>query len=438
METRDPSDREDKPPSEELEPPGVLSGGSLTTAQLSRPKAPAAAPVPAGAAAGRHRDREWVVSLRSDAFRRRYFPAASGKDWNDWYWQKRNSIQRLDQLAEILRLEPGNVAAPGAFTAGLPFRITPYYASLLERDDGPHTLRCSVVPCAAELHISAGEMVDPLHEECTSPVPGIVHSYPDRALFLVTPHCFTYCRYCTRSRLVGKKGGGENAFAAWGEAIAYIQRTTQIRDVLVSGGDPLMLPNTRLEWLLSHLRRIPHVEILRIGTKAPAELPQRITPALVTLLKRYQPLYLSLHFTHPAELSPETAQDCRRLADGGFPLGSQTVLLRGINDDTELLKKLFQGLLQIRVRPYYLYQCDPVAGTSHPRTPVEKGLEIIRGLRGHTSGYAVPTYVIDTPGGGGKIPIQPDYLYSWQDNVLVLKNYRGEFYTYPNAAGGLS
>jgi lysine 2,3-aminomutase len=441
MHTLDIYDEEEKPPSEELEPPGTRSGGILTTSKQSRSAVLSGERKAAGAATSERRTRRaagCVISPRSDAFRRRFFPAATEADWNDWHWQKRNSIQSMDRLAEILGLGPEVEDPAETFLPGLPFRITPYYASLLERDDASHTLRRSVVPDAAELSFCPGELADPLHEDHTSPVAGIVHRYPDRVLFLVTPHCFTYCRYCTRSRLVGKKGGAENAFAAWGEAIDYIQRTPQVRDVLLSGGDPLMLPDNRLEWLLSHLRAIPHVEMLRIGTKAPAVLPQRITPALLTVLKRYQPLYLSLHFTHPAELTPEVAQACERLADAGFPLGSQTVLLRGINDDTELLKRLFQGLLKIRVRPYYLYQCDPVAGTSHLRTSVEKGLEIIRGLRGHTSGYAVPTYVIDAPGGGGKIPIQPDYLYGRDGNNLLLKNYRGDSYTYPDNSGDCS
>jgi len=434
MQKHDVCEQEEKPPSEELEPPGAVSGGSLVA---TRP-APIAAVTAATSVKARRagNGREWVVSPRSEAFRRRFWPAAGEAEWNDWHWQKRNSIQRLDRLAEIIRPLPDGAALHGENMPNLPFRITPYYASLLEPDDAPYALRRSVVPSAAELCPRSEELTDPLHEEGTSPVPGIVHRYPDRVLFLVTPHCFTYCRYCTRSRLVGKKSRGENAFAAWGEAIAYIQQMPAVRDVLLSGGDPLMLPNTRLEWLLSHLRRIPHVEILRIGTKAPAVMPQRITPALVNTLKRFQPLYLSLHFTHPAELTPETTQACERLANAGLPLGSQTVLLRGINDDTDLLMKLFQGLLKIRVRPYYLYQCDPVSGTSHLRTSVDRGVEIIRGLRGHTSGYAVPTYVIDAPGGGGKIPIQPDYVAGKRGNMLLLKNYRGKLYAYPDNQGG--
>jgi lysine 2,3-aminomutase len=256
-------------------------------------------------------------------------------------------------------------------------------------------------------------------------------------LFLVTGSCSTYCRYCTRSRMVG--GGGEYTFnlRQWEQALAYIEATPAIRDVLLSGGDPLTLPDDKLEWLLSHLRAIPHVEFLRLGTKVPAVLPQRITPALARMLKRYHPVWMSIHFMHPDEVTPEVAKACERLADAGVPLGSQTVLLAGINDDVETMKRLMHGLLKIRVRPYYLYQCDPISGSSHFRTPVERGIEIIRGLRGHTTGYAVPTFVIDAPGGGGKIPLIPEYVAGREGDDLLLVNYEGRLYRYPDPGGEL-
>ena len=279
---------------------------------------------------------------------------------------------------------------------------------------------------------SIGEADDPLAEDRDSPVPGLVHRYPDRVLLLTTDFCSTYCRYCTRSRMVGHGGECRSSYDRWSKALDYIAATPAVRDVLLSGGDPLTLPNDRLEWLLARLRRIPHVEIIRIGSKVPAVMPQRVTLALTRMLKRYHPLWLSLHFTHPDELTAEVHHACTRLADAGIPLGSQTVLLAGINDDVDTMRRLFQGLLKVRVRPYYLYQCDPIPGSSHFRTPVAKGLEIIQGLRGYTTGYAVPSFVIDAPGGGGKVPLLPDYVVERQGDGLLLKNYEGKFYRYPN------
>jgi lysine 2,3-aminomutase len=274
-----------------------------------------------------------------------------------------------------------------------------------------------------------------LAEDEDSPVPGIVHRYPDRVLFLATSFCSTYCRYCTRSRMVGNGRRGPCSQEYWERAIGYIEATPTVRDVLLSGGDPLTLSDEKLEWLLLRLRRIRHVEVLRIGTKVPVVLPQRITPALIRMLKRYHPLWMSIHFTHPDELTPEVARACERLSDAGIPLGSQTVLLAGINDNVETMKRLVHGLLQIRVRPYYLYQCDPISGSSHFRTSVRKGLEILAGLRGHTTGYAVPTYVIDAPGGGGKIPLTPNYVAGRDGDDLLLMNYEGEVFRYPDPAG---
>jgi len=317
----------------------------------------------------------------------------------------------------------------------LPLAITPYYASLLDKDNPRQPIRRTVVPVTTEQIVSPGEAEDPLGEEHDTPVPGLVHRYPDRVLFLVTDFCSTYCRYCTRSRMVGngKKEGFD--VRRWERAIAYIESSPSVRDVLLSGGDPLTLSDESLEWLLSRLRRIPHVELIRIGTKVPVVLPQRIMPSLTRMLKKYHPLWMSIHVTHPDELTAETSQACERLADTGIPLGSQTVLLSGINDDVPTMKRLVQGLLKIRVKPYYLYQCDPILGSAHFRTPVEKGLEIIQGLRGHTTGYAVPTYVIDAPGGGGKIPLLPDYVAGRDGDDLLLRNYEGHIYRYPDSTG---
>jgi len=309
--------------------------------------------------------------------------------------------------------------------------MTPYYASLLSADNPEQPLRRTVVPTVHELFTMPGEASDPLGEEHQSPVPGLVHRYPDRALLLVVDFCSTYCRYCTRSRMVGH--GGVNAGKARLEkAIEYIRKTPAIRDVLLSGGDPLTLSDDRLEWLLVRLRQIPHVEIIRIGTKVPAVLPQRITPKLVRMLRRYHPLWMSIHFTHPEECTPEAAKACATLADAGIPMGSQTVLLKGINDSVEIMKELVHNLMMMRVRPYYLYQCDPISGSGHFRTPVEKGLEIIEGLRGFTTGYAVPTYVIDAPGGGGKIPLMPDYTRGREGDSLMLRNFENKIYSYPD------
>jgi len=318
------------------------------------------------------------------------------------------------------------------YGVALPLAITPYYASLLDAHDITQPLRRTVVPVFDECASSSGEREDPLEEERDSPVSGIVHRYPDRVLFLVTRMCSTYCRYCTRSRMVGHNGAHHFEVEEWERGIAYIASNPAVRDVLLSGGDPLTLTDEKLDWLLSRLRMIPHVEILRIGTKVPAVMPQRITPALIRLLKRFHPLWISIHATHPDELTPEMTQACNRLANAGIPLGSQTVLLAGVNDDVETMKRLMQGLLRLRVKPYYLYQCDPIPGSSHFRTSVAKGLEIIQGLRGHTTGYAVPTYVIDAPGGGGKIPLLPEYLVGREGNDLIIRNYAGKLYRYPD------
>jgi lysine 2,3-aminomutase len=377
----------------------------------------------------------FVVNPATLAFQKRFFPGAIKTKWSDWQWQMKHRIKTLKELAAILDLSHDEIAAMSSEEGHLPFSVTPYYASLLSQTDTAQALRRTVVPVMAEFCKSKREAADPLGEDHDSPISGLVHRYPDRVLFLVTDFCSTFCRYCTRSRMVGGSATAHAGLSHWEEALAYIRANPQIRDVLLSGGDPLTLSDDHLEWLLSNLRRIPHVEIVRIGTKTPAVLPQRITPQLCRMLKRYHPLWMSLHFTHPEELTPETAQACGRLANAGIPLGSQTVLLAGINNDVEIMTRLMQGLLKIRVRPYYLYQCDPIEGSSHFRTPVRKGLDIIQGLRGHTSGYAVPQYVIDAPGGGGKIPLLPEYVMGREDDALILRNYEGRQYCYPDNGG---
>ncbi len=371
-------------------------------------------------------------SPRLKDFRKHFFPRTTLSEWQDWRWQFRNRIKDVSTLGQIIWLSDEERQAMINREGKLPVSITPYYASIIDRIDVSHPLRRTVVPITGERNRSEGETDDPLSEDKDSPVPGIIHRYPDRVLFMVTSRCSTYCRYCTRSRIVSS--GGEHSFgpAQWDGALKYISDNPAIRDVLLSGGDPLTYADGRLEGLLSRLRKIPHVEIIRIGTKVPVVMPYRITSEFARMLKRYHPLWMSLHITHPEELTPEMRQACIRLADAGIPLGSQTVLLAGINDNIDIMKRLVQGLLQIRVRPYYLYQCDPIPGSSHFRTPVSKGLEIIEGLRGHTTGYAVPTYVIDAPGGGGKIPLLPDYALGKHGKDLHLRNYQGKFFRYPN------
>jgi lysine 2,3-aminomutase len=378
----------------------------------------------------------FVISERSRAFRDRFFPQAGDAEWNDWRWQVRNRIKRLAELERIINLSDDEREAIQRHTGPLPVGINPYYASLLDPDDPMQPLRRTVVMVKDEYKVTPDEAAYPLGEDSHTVVPGLVHRYPDRVLFLVTGFCTVYCRYCTRSRMVGNPGG-EYRFNTnqWEAAIKYIEDHPEIRDVLLSGGDPLTLADDRLEWLLSRLRQIPHVEFLRIGSKVPVVLPQRITPELTAMLKKYHPLWMSVHFNHPVELTPEVAQACTRLADAGIPLGSQTVLLKDVNDDVETMKRLNQGLLKIRVKPYYLYQCDPVAGSSHFRTSIQKGLEIIEGLRGHTTGYAVPNYVVDAPGGGGKIPLLPEYVVGRDGDDLLLRNYEGKVYRYHDPGG---
>ena len=376
--------------------------------------------------------RAGIVHPVAKSFRKKHFPTVPTKLWNDWQWQTSHRIRTLAQLETMLVLSEEERAAFTQADTVLPLGITPYYMSLVAVDDPAQPIRRSVIPTLNETVSQKGEADDPLGEDAMSPVPGLVHRYPDRVLLLLSDFCSTYCRYCTRSRVVGH-GALHPSRSRLEKAFAYIEQTPAVRDVLLSGGDPLMLGDEKLAWVLSRLRQIPHVEIVRIGTKVPAVLPQRITPQLVRMLRRYHPLWMSLHFTHPDECTPESSRACAMLADAGIPLGSQTVLLKGINDSVETMRGLVHNLLKMRVRPYYLYQCDPISGSAHFRTPIAKGLEIIRGLRGFTSGYAVPTYVVDAPGGGGKIPLMPDYVVGREDDALVLRNYENNHYRYPEA-----
>ncbi len=366
-------------------------------------------------------------------FRKRHFSGVSSRQWNDWQWQVSHRIRTVSQLETMVMLSDAERQAFSRSDIMLPLGITPYYMSLIDPQDPSQPLRRTVIPVTDELLRAPGEADDPLGEEGQSPVPGLVHRYPDRVLLLLTDFCSTYCRYCTRSRVVGH-GAIHPSRNRLEQAFAYIENTPSVRDVLLSGGDPLMLGEDKLSWILSRLRRISHVEIIRIGTKVPAVLPQRITTRLIRVLKRHHPLWMSLHFTHPDECTPETYRACALLADAGIPLGSQSVLLKGINDSVDVMKQLMHHLLKMRVRPYYLYQCDPITGSAHFRTHVEKGLEIVRGLRGHTTGYGVPTYVVDAPGGGGKIPLATDNLVGREENALVLRNYENCLFRYPEQA----
>ena len=423
-----------EPPGSETEPTSTpLKSKALNSTAPWSPALRPAEGLRARPFEARQRTERFPQGAESRAFRRRFFPEATPEEWNDWRWQLRSRIRSLAHLERIFQLSADEQGAIARHKGSLPVGITPYYASLMSRDDAEEPLRRTHIPVGQEYLRTPGEADDPLGEDHDTKTPGLVHRYPDRVLFLTTGFCSTYCRYCTRSRMVGE-AGGEYQFSTrqWEQALAYIEAHPEVRDVLLSGGDPLTIADEKLDYLLGRLRRIKHVEFVRLGSKMPAVLPQRITPQLVRMLRKYHPLWMSLHFTHPDECTPECFTACSRLADAGIPLGSQTVLLKGVNDDVETMKQLVHKLLLMRVRPYYLYQCDPISGSAHFRTSVSKGLEIIEGLRGHTTGYAVPSYVIDAPGGGGKIPLQPGYVVGREGDDLLLRNYEGETYRYPD------
>jgi len=348
--------------------------------------------------------------------------------WNDWRWQLSHRLTTAQDFSPVIDLtaeEMVGLSAPDRFHVD----VTPYFASLMDPQDPTCPIRRQVIPTADEMVFSEADLVDSLAEDAHSPVPGLVHRYPDRVLMLVTNQCASICRFCTRSRIVGDAHAQCSA-ATYERQLAYIASTPQVRDVLLSGGDPLMMSPRLLGDLLGRLRAIPHVEIIRIGSRVPIFLPQRITEELVMELRQYHPLWINIHVNHPQEITPEVEVALSRLADAGIPLGSQTVLLAGINDCPNVMLALVQSLVRNRVRPYYLYQCDLVQGASHFRTPVAKGIEIMEALRGHTSGLAVPTFVIDAPEGGGKVPVLPNYLLSMSDRRVVVRNYEGLMSTY--------
>ncbi|MDP2653657.1 MAG: KamA family radical SAM protein [Candidatus Omnitrophota bacterium] len=358
-----------------------------------------------------------------------HFKGATALDWEDWRWQIRNRIRTKEVIAKLMKLTPAETRGIDGAGGKLTMSIPPYFAALIDPDNPKCPIRLQSVPQDYELQTAPEEMSDPCGEDKNSPVHGLVHRYPDRVLFLVNEMCAMYCRYCTRSRMVGD-GNRTLSTATYEAAFDYIRKHKKIRDVLISGGDPLTLADNLLEYIIKNVKAIPHVEFVRIGTRIPVTLPQRVTPNLVKMLKKYSPIWMSVHFNHPKEVTPRVKYACNLLADSGIPMGSQTVLLKGVNDSPAVMKKLFHELLKIRVRPYYIYQCDPILGSKHFRTPVSVGINIMENLRGHTTGYAVPTYVIDAPGGGGKIPINPNYVVAHADGKYTIRNYAGEQYTY--------
>lgn len=361
--------------------------------------------------------------------RHELFPNVTDAQWNDWKWQVKNRIETLEQLKQYITLTPEEENGVKESLKTLRMAITPYYLSLIDPNDPNCPIRKQSVPTIAETHQAGADLLDPLHEDEDSPVPGLTHRYPDRVLFLITDQCSMYCRHCTRRRFAGQHDC-ESPKERIQKSIDYIARTPQVRDVLLSGGDGLLVSDAMLESIIERLRAIPHVEIIRIGTRTPVVCPQRITDDLVNMLKKYHPIWVNTHFNHPNEITPESAEACAKLANAGIPLGNQSVLLRGVNDCVHVMKQLVRNLVKIRVRPYYIYQCDLSMGIEHFRTPVSKGIEIIEALRGHTSGYAVPTFVVDAPGGGGKIPVMPQYMISQGPNKVILRNYEGVITTY--------
>ncbi len=357
----------------------------------------------------------------------------TSEEWDDWQWQLRNRIYTVDQLKQVLELTPEEEAAVARKQGRLVMAIPPYWASLMDAKDPNCPIRRQAVPTTAEFEIGPHDMRDPCGEDGDMPVKGLVHRYPDRVLFLVTEQCAMYCRHCTRRRLVGVNNGLMNTYEP---AFQYLREHKEVRDVLISGGDPLMMTDVRLDKILTELRKIEHLEFIRIGSRTPVTMPQRVTEEYCAVLKKHKPIWMSLHFCHPKEVTPRLKQAMDMLAESGVPLGSQTVLLKGINDDPQVMKKLMHELLKVRVRPYYIYQCDPAEGISHFRTSVATGVKIMEALRGHTTGYAVPTYVIDGPGGGGKIPVGPTYILSYDNGIVRLRNFRGEEYTYYETGSG--
>ena len=361
--------------------------------------------------------------------RKLFYPEVSDEQWNDWKWQVKNRVETLEQLKKLIKLTPAEEEGVRKSLETIRMSITPYYMSLIDAENPNCPVRKQAIPSISELHQSAADLLDPLHEDEDSPVPGLTHRYPDRVLFLITDMCSMYCRHCTRRRFAGQNDC-ESPTDRIQNAIDYIAKTPAVRDVLLSGGDALMVSDKMLESIIQRLRAIPHVEIIRIGSRTPVVCPQRITDDLVNMLKKYHPIWLNTHFNHSDEVTPESKEACNKLANAGVPLGNQSVLLRGVNDCVHIMKKLMHDLVKMRVRPYYIYQCDLSMGLEHFRTPVSKGIEIIESLRGHTSGYAVPTFVVDAPGGGGKTPVMPTYVISQSPGKVVLRNFEGVITTY--------
>jgi len=352
-------------------------------------------------------------------------------DWNDWHWQLRNRITTLAQLETLLELSPQERAGCLFAAHKLALAITPHFFNLIDPQDPNCPVRRQVIPHIDESVVAPGESADPVGEEGTMPVPGIVHRYPDRVLFLVTDRCASYCRYCTRSRLVSN-AQSYDFHPELEQGLQYNAAHPEVRDVLISGGDPLLLSDAKIDALLGRLRAIPHVEFIRMGSRIPVFLPQRITPELAAIFRKHGPIWMSIHTNHPKEITRELAEACERLSLAGVPLGNQSVLLNGINDTPEIMKSLVHRLLMMRVRPYYLYACDLIEGSTHFRAPIQKGIDIIRALRGHTTGYGVPQLTIDGPGGGGKIPINPEYVQAIHDGIVELRNFEDRAYVYPS------
>ena len=374
---------------------------------------------------------EYILNTKDN--RKIMFPNVSDAQWNDWKWQISNRIETLDTLKKCINLTSAEEDGIKQSLKTLRMAITPYYLSKMDLENQNCPIRKQAIPTIAELHNTAADLIDPLYEDEDSPTPGITHRYPDRVLFLITDQCSMYCRHCTRRRFAGQHDA-ESPKERIDNAIEYIKKTPVIRDVVLSGGDALLINDKLLESIIARLQNIPHIEIIRIGTRVPVVCPQRITDELCDMLKKYHPIWLNTHFNHPNEITPEAKTACEKLANAGINIGNQSVLLRGVNDCPDIMKKLVCGLVKIRVRPYYIYQCDLAMGLEHFRTPVSKGIEIIEHLRGHISGFAVPTFVVDAPGGGGKIPVMPQYLISQSPDKVILRNFEGVItaYTQPN------
>jgi lysine 2,3-aminomutase len=362
------------------------------------------------------------------------FADVSAEEWNDWRWQVKHRVETVEELSRYIKLTEQEEEGVKKCLKSLRMAITPYYLSLIDLNNENDPIRKQAIPTISELHQSHADQLDPLHEDSNSPVPGLTHRYPDRVLALVTDQCFMYCRHCTRRRFAGQKDM-TMPIKQIDTYFDYVKEHKEVRDVLISGGDPLMIDEEMLEYIIAGFRKIEHVEIIRLGSRTPTVCPQRITPELCSMLKKYHPFWMNTHFNHPSEITEEAKKACGMLADAGIPLGNQTVLLAGVNDCVHVMKKLMHEIVKMRVRPYYIYQCDLSFGLEHFRTPVSKGIEIMEGLRGHTSGFAVPTFVIDAPGGGGKIPVMPNYIISQTPNKIIMRNFEGLITTYEEPEG---